>query len=152
MAFIDCKKIRKGVRKNIYNDELKKKAEMMYWHFNTKQPMLFDSNAEIKGQMEILKLYIKNKKKIVLPNLCSTHKLDDEEWYSLVFQMTNENGEPLENKNGMCPLSISVFGYCVSTEVYWFRFKENRDIMKKYFEKLQDKAFGKKIIDNTRRR
>jgi hypothetical protein len=152
MALINCTKIRNGVRKNIYNDELKKKAEMMYWYFNTKQPMFADTNAEVKGQMENLKMCIKNKWKIVRPNLCSTHKLDDEEWYSLVFQNTNENGEPLENQNSICALSVSVFGYHVSTEVYWFRCKENRDIMMKYFEKLQDKAFGKKIIDNTRRR
>jgi len=147
--FINCKEIRNGVRKNIYNDELKKRAEMMYWHWNTKQPNFADTNDEVKGSMEILKVGIKNKGKIVRPNICSTHTLDNEEWHSLVFQMTNENGEVLEDKNALCALSISVFGYQVGTEVYWFRNKANRDKMMKYFEKLQDKAFGKKIIDTT---
>ena len=150
--FINCKEIRKDVRENIYNDELKKRAEMMYWHWHTKQPNYGDTNDEVKKAMEIVKVFIKNKRKIVRPNLCSAHSLDNEEWYSLVFQLSNENGEVFEEKNSQCPLSISVFGYHVGTEVYWFRTKANRDKMMKYFEKLQDKAFGKKIIDTTRRR
>jgi hypothetical protein len=144
--FINCKEIRNGVRKNIYNDELGKKAEMMFWHWKQQQPNYADTNDEVKGQMEKLKVCIKNKWKIVRPNLCSTHTLDNEEWYSLVFQMTNEKGEVFEDKNSLCALSISVFGYHVGTEVYWFRNKVNRDKMMKYFEKLQDKAFGKKIV------
>ena len=146
---VNCKEICKDVRKNIYNHELKKRAEMMYWHWKTKQPHFVDTNDEVKRAMEIVKVLIKNKRKIVRPNLCSTHSLDNEEWYSLVFQLSNENGEVLEEKNALCALSLAVFGYLVGTEVYWFRNKANRDKMIKYFEKQQDKAFGKKIIDTT---
>ena len=147
---INCKKLRNDVRENIYNDELGKKAEMMFWHWKNREPNYADTNDEVKGQMEKLKVCIKNKWKIVRPNLCSTHTLDNEKWYSLVFQITNEKGEVFEEENSMCALSMAVFGYQVGTEVYWFRSKTNRDKMIKYFEKLQDKAFGKKIIDITR--
>jgi hypothetical protein len=143
------KEIRNDVRKHIYNDKLKKRAEMMFWHWKKELPNFADTNDEVKYQMKLLKMCIKNKWKIVRPNLCSTHTLDNEEWYSLVFQLMNKSGELLEEDNCVCPLSASVFGYFVSTEVYWFRTKENRDTMMKYFEKLQDKAFGKKIIDDT---
>lgn len=144
--FINCKEIRNGVRKNIYNDKLEKRAEMMYWHWKNREPTFADTTDEVKGQMETLKRCIKNKWKIVRPNLCSTHTLDNEEWYSLVFQNTNEKGEALEEENSPCALSISVFGYQVCTEVYWFRSEANRDKMMKYFEKIQNKAFGKKIV------
>ena len=148
----DMNAMRAEVSMNIYNDKLKKRAEMMFWHWKKDVPAFLDTNDDIKDQMKILKIAIKNKRKIVRPNLCGTRSLDNEEWYSLVFQLMNKSGELLEEDNCVCPLSASVFGYFVSTEVYWFRTKENRDTMMKYFEKLQDKAFDKKIIDNTRRR
>jgi len=143
MLLAHCDKIREDVHKDMYNKQLGKNAEMMFWHIQTNQPMFYDIAEEVKTQMGFIKNFIKNRKKVVRPSLSMTGKDGNgNEWYSLVLQFTLDDGSIDVDANRNCPLSLSVFGYQVCTEVYWFSNKANRDKMVEFFEKQQNKAFG----------
>ena len=146
--FVNFNKMREHVSYNMWNDG--KKPKLMYWHYATKQVVYSDTNEEVKGQMRLIKKCIDKKWKTVIPNLCVTRSFEDDEWHSLVFQHTNDKGIPDEDKNDTCVLTMGLFNCGICGEIYWFKEKQNRDVMLEYFKKHQDKVFKKKIVDTSR--
>jgi len=144
---VDLNKLREHVSYNMWNNGIKPK--LMYWHYATRKPVYGDTNQDVKNQMRYIKKTINNKWKIVVPNLCVTRCFEDDEWHSLVFQQTDEEGIPSQEKNSPCVLTIGLFNCHVCGEIYWFKEKENRDLMLEHFKKHQNKVFKKQIVDTS---